>query len=216
MDTAVKILLVDDHGMFRSGLRALLRDEGEFSVVGEASNGREAIELVKSLGPDVVVMDLRMPNLNGIDTTRQAIALKPGLKIIGLSASADERSAVEMLRAGAVGHVAKESAYEELVTAIRCVIKNQVYYSPSIISHMAQETGAGGDGMVTCFSRLSPREREVLQLIAEGQSTKEVAASLSVSVKTAETHRRNLMEKLHVDSVAELTKYAIREGLTGV
>jgi len=214
MDPEVKILLVDDHGMFRSGLRALLRDEKGFLVVGEASNGREAIDLVKALAPDVVVMDLRMPNLNGIDTTRQAIALKPGLKVIGLSASADERSAMEMLRAGAVGHVAKDSAYEELVTAIRCVIKNQVYYSPSIIAHMAQETG--GDGMVTCFSRLSPREREVLQLIAEGKSTKEVAANLTVSVKTAETHRRNLMEKLHVDSVAELTKYAIREGLTGV
>jgi DNA-binding NarL/FixJ family response regulator len=217
MDSEVKILLVDDHGMFRSGLRALLRDEKGFSVVGEASNGREAIELVKALAPDVVVMDLRMPNLNGIDTTRQVIGLRPGLKVIGLSASADERSTMEMLRAGAVGHVAKESAYEELVTAIRSVIKNQVYYSPSIISQMAQESGPVGEhGMATCFSRLSPREREVLQLIAEGKSTKEVAASLSVSVKTAETHRRNLMEKLRVDSVAELTKYAIREGLTGV
>ena len=215
--SAVRVLIVDDHAMFRSGLRALLEMEPGMSVVGEASNGRDAVEVAKSTAPDVVVMDVRLPDLNGIDTTRQILTVKPDVKVIGLSANTDERSILEMMRAGAAGYVAKDSAYEELVAAVRSVLKNDVYYSPRVIKSMAQEMG-GVDrgGAETAFSKLSPREREVLQLIAEGKSTKEVAARLDVSIKTAETHRRNLMEKLHVDSVAELTKCAIREGLTSV
>ena len=216
MDNAVRILIVDDHSMFRSGLRALLEHERGFAVVGEASNGRDALALVRTSDPDVVVMDLRMPDLHGIETTRQLLGIKPDVKVIGLSANTDERSTMEMMRAGAVGYVAKESAYEELVAAVRSVMKNQFYYSPRVVKYVAQAMGGGERNMETAFARLSPREREVLQLIAEGKSTKEVAACLDVSVKTAETHRRNLMEKLQVDSVAELTKCAIREGLTGV
>jgi len=218
MDTsAVRVLIVDDHAMFRSGLRALLEMEPGLKVVGEASNGRDAVRAAKDAAPDVVVMDVRLPDLNGIDTTRQILGVRPEVKVIGLSANTDERSIMEMMRAGAAGYVAKDSAYEELVSAVRSVMKNQAYYSPNVIRSVAQDVGGVERGGVeTAFSRLSPREREVLQLIAEGKSTKEVAARLDVSIKTAETHRRNLMEKLQVDSVAELTKCAIREGLTGV
>ena len=207
----VKILLVDDHEIIRTGLRTLLQRERDLNVIGEASDGRMAVEMVREMTPDVIVMDLTMPHLNGIDATRQVTAIKPSVKVIGLSASGDDRMVVEMLRAGAVGHVNKTSAASELITAIRTVLKGSFYFSPDIVSRIAADNGEHAH---SAFDRLSPREREVLQLIAEGKATKEVAAMLRVSIKTAETHRRNLMDKLHVDSVAELTKYAIREGLT--
>ena len=143
----------------------------------------------------------------------QAIAAKPNIKIIGLSGVSDEKMAAAMLKVGAVGYVAKESAYDELATAIRTVISGKVYFDPSIIARAASPEADGGS---SAFTELSPREREVLQLIAEGKATKQIATHLHVSVKTAETHRRNIMEKLGVDGVAELTKYAIREGLTSV
>jgi DNA-binding NarL/FixJ family response regulator len=173
--------------------------------------------MVRDLSPDVVVMDLCMPNLNGIDAARQILSLKPATKVIGLSAMREERTIAELLRAGGVGFIAKESAFEDLVTAVRTVIRGHVYFSPDVINRVVESPGSGGkDGqkLESAFRVLSPREREVLQLIAEGKATKEVAAALDISIKTAETHRRNLMEKLQVDSVAKLTKYAIREGLT--
>lgn len=210
----VRILLVDDHDMVRSGLRALLEREPGQTVVGEAANGRAAVELIKELSPDVVVMDLGMPDLNGVDATRQAIAAQSKVKVIGLSANNDDRFAIEMLRAGAVGFVSKVSAYEELLTAIRAVMKNKVYFSPSVVAHVAAGPANGTANPRSVFVALSQREREVLQLIAEGRPTKQIATELGVSVKTAETHRRNVMMKLNLESVAELTKYAIREGLT--
>jgi len=208
----VTVLLVDDHEIVRSGLRALLDRQEGVSVVGEASSGRKAVEQVKELSPDVVVMDLSMPELNGIDATRQVISLKPDVKVIGLSAHNDDRMNVEMLRAGASGFVFKVAAFDELVLAIRSVVQGKVYFSPRIIAKASEQT----DESNGAYGALSQREREVLQLLAEGKATKEVAAALHVSVKTVETHRRNLMEKLQMDSVAELTKYAIREGLTSV
>lgn len=214
VDTNVRIVLVDDHDMVRSGLRALIEREPGLSVVGEAANGREAVDLIKELAPDIVVMDLGMPDLNGIDATRQAVATRSRVKVIGLSANTDDRFAIEMLRAGAVGFVAKVSAYEELRTAIRTVMNNKVYFSPSVIAHVAAGAADGKNNPRSAFVALSQREREVLQLIAEGRPTKQVASQLGVSVKTAETHRRNVMLKLNIESVAELTKYAIREGLT--
>jgi len=213
----VRILIADDHRMVRKGLVALLTAEETFEVVGEADDGRAAEQMASQLQPDVVVMDLRMPNLNGIDATRQILGESPKTKIIGLSANSDSRSATEMLRAGASGYVFKQSAFEELATAIRTVMQGEIYLSPSLADGiLADYLKGSGREPGSVFGMLSQREREVLQLISEGRATKEVAAELRVSVKTAETHRRNLMEKLHVDSVAELTKYAIREGLTSV
>ncbi len=209
---AVKILLADDHAMIRAGLRALLQEEKGFVVVGEADDGRTAVAMAGALQPHVVVMDVRMPDLNGIEATRQTLVTRPEAKVIGLSGNSDERSAREMVEAGAVGYVLKESAFEELVNAIRAVISGKIYVSPVVAGAWMHEAAAGVNGSKR--SVLSPREREVLQLLAEGKATKEVAVALNVSVKTAETHRRNLMDKLQIDSVAELTKYAIRQGIT--
>ncbi len=208
----VRVLVVDDHGVVRSGLRSLLSVEKGLKVVSEAATGREAIAGVKQFMPDVVVMDIRMPDLNGIDATREVMAIQPQCKVIGLSADGDDRMAVEFFRAGGMGFVKKEAAYEELVAAIRAALKDTIYCNSKVISRLVEER-AGGEG-ASAFERLSPREREHLQLIAEGKTTKEIAAALDISIKTAETHRRNLQVKLHVTSVAELTKYAIREGLT--
>lgn len=212
-----RILLVDDHAMFRSGLRVLIEREPTLQLVGEANDGRTAVSKAAELHPDVVVMDLRLPNLNGIDATRQILAASPDMKVVGLSANYDARSVANMLHAGASAYVKKDSAFDELVTAIRTVMTGNLFLSPSIAAMFGNNLlqAAMVDG-ASVFKTLSPREREVLQLISEGKATKQVAMHLSVSVKTAETHRRNLMEKLNVDNVAELTKYAIREGLTSL
>ncbi len=194
----------------------LLEREAGVTVVGEAANGRAAVDRMKALSPDVVVMDMSMPDLNGIDATRQVMAANSRAKVIGLSASTDDRFAIEMLRAGGVGFVHKVAAYEELLTAIRTVMKDKVYFSPAVIAHVAKGPAADSGNGQSVFSALSQRKREVLQLISEGRPTKQIATELGVSVKTAETHRRNVMAKLKIESVAELTKYAIREGLTRV
>ncbi len=184
-------------------------------VVGEAKDGRGAVKMVSELQPQVVVMDLHMPDLNGIEAARQVRAASPRVKVIGLSASSDEHSAHEMLDAGAAGYVGKASAFEDLVAAIRTVMSNKVYISEGVARAHPRAAAAGGvTSTESAFApALSAREREVLQLLASGKATKEVAAVLHISVKTAETHRRNLMEKLQIDNVAELTKYAICEGI---
>ncbi len=198
--------------MVREGLRALLRDVPGIKVVGEAEDGRTALRLAAELLPDIVVMDVSMPDLNGIDATRQLMASGNKIKIVALSGKATARSAREMLEAGASGFVRKESAFKELAEAIQSAMKGQVYISPALGETMAMEGTAHNDH----DAKLSVREREVLQLTSEGKSTKEIARHLSVSIKTIETHRRNLMEKLNLFSTAELTKYAIREGVTSV
>jgi DNA-binding NarL/FixJ family response regulator len=208
----IRILLVDDHRLILQGLRALLQQERDFEIVGEATDGRSAIARIAELQPDVIVMDLQMPELHGVEATRQAMMLRKQIKVIGLSARTDPQATREMFSAGARGYVIKQAAFEELVEAIRSVANDQVYLSPSVADFMVGE-GVNGAGSRRSFS-LSPREREVMQLLAEGKSTKEAAACLHVSPKTVETHRRNLMEKIHVESIAELTKYAIREGIT--
>ena len=209
-----RVFIVDDHGMMRSGLRALLKDDPGLQIVGEADQGRLAVQMISQSLPDIVLMDLRMPDMNGIDATRQIVAGTPQAKVIGLSADTNRNSVVEMLRAGAKGYVIKDSAFEELEKAIKVVIENKIYLSPGITNLIVEDWVQGEAGTVSVFGILSAREREVLQLISEGKATKEIASLLSVSLKTAESHRRNLMEKLHVESVAELTKYAIREGIT--
>jgi two-component system, NarL family, response regulator NreC len=208
------ILLVDDHKMMRDGLRAILEQAG-LEVVGEASNGREAIALAERLRPRIVVMDISMPDLNGIDATRRIVTEQPCTKVIALSMNADRRYVVAMFQAGAVGYLLKNSASEELITAVRAVEGNLTYVSPAIGAIVVDNLVATAPG--SALQRpLTPREREVLQLLAEGNTSKDIAARLHLSVPTVETHRRQLMDKLSLRTIAELTKYAIREGITSV
>jgi two-component system response regulator NreC len=211
------ILLVDDHQILRQGLVALLDKENDLRVVGEASDGRTAVALAKQLQPEIVVMDVAMPDLNGIDAARQILAELPQTKIIALSMHADKRFVVGMLKAGASGYLLKHCALEELVNAIRVVISNRTYLSPDIAGLVVENFihhSATGDTSV--FGVLTVREREVLQLYAEGKITRQIAELLHLSIKTVESHRKQIMDKLGFQSFAELIKYAIREGLTSL
>jgi DNA-binding NarL/FixJ family response regulator len=210
----VRILLVDDHIMMRDGLRVLLEQEG-LEIVGEAANGHEAIALAERLKPHIVVMDITMPELNGIDATRRIVTDLPGTKVIALSVNADRRYVIAMFQAGAAGYLLKNSASEELIQAVRAVSQNLTYVSPSIGAIMVDNLSAPGPERAA-NRQLSPREREVLQLLAEGKTSKDIAHCLNLSVPTIETHRRQIMHKLNLRTIAELTKYAIREGLTSV
>ena len=213
----IKVLLADDHKIVRDGLRTLLEKNPDIVVAGEAEDGREALQMAKKLLPDVVVMDIAMPDLNGIEATRQILADRSDVRVVALSMHSDKRFVSEMLKAGASAYLLKDCAFEELITAIRTVMKGKIYLSPGIAGVVIGEyikKDAKADSSV--FSLLSDREREVLQLMAEGKTTKEVASYLHVSVKTVETHRTNIMTKLDIHSIAELTKYAIREGLTSL
>ncbi len=213
----VRILLADDHKIVRDGLRALLESQPGVTVVAEADNGRATVRLARDLLPDLVIMDIGMPDLNGIDATRQIVNEFPGVKVIALSMHADRRFVVQMFRAGASGYLLKDCAFEELARAVRAVLKNQTYLSPAVAGPVMEDYIHYLSAASTAESgALSPREREVLQLLAEGRSTKEVAALLCVSVKTIETHRQQIMGKLNIHNVAELIKYAIREGLTSL
>lgn len=214
---SIRILLADDHRILRQGLRGLLSADKDFDVIGEAEDGRSAVAMAERLTPDVIVMDIGMPDLNGIDATRQIVERVPAARVIALSAYADRRLISEVLKAGASGYLMKDSAFDELVEAIRTAAAKKVYLSPKIASELVDDyVRMSKDPVPTVFESLSPREREVLQLIAEGHSTKEVARILKVSVKTVETHRRQLMNKLNLFSVAELTRYAIHEGLVSL
>ncbi|MBM4293937.1 MAG: response regulator transcription factor [Deltaproteobacteria bacterium] len=213
----VKILLADDHQILRQGLRTLLEKERDVQVVAEAQDGRTAVRLAKELAPDMVIMDIGMPDLNGIEATRQIALEAPGVKIIGLSMFADRRFVVNMLKAGARGYLLKDCAFEELGRAIRVVMAHKIYLSPEIAHVVMQDLFYPASSReMSVFSVLTAREREVLQLMAEGNSTSQIANQLHVSVKTIETHRQQIMQKLNMHSVAQLTKYAIREGLTSV
>jgi len=212
-----RVLLADDHKIMREGLRSLLAATPGVEVVGEAGDGRTAVQLVLKLMPDVVVMDIGMPDLNGVDATRQIKTRAPRTKVIALSLHSDERFIAGMFKAGASGYLLKDGAFEELAHAIRTVAAGHTYLCPRIARTVVKDylrdaqTAADSGGHA-----LSDREREVLQLIAEGRNTKEIAGRLDVSVKTIETHRTRIMERLGVHSVAELTKYAVREGLTSL
>jgi two-component system response regulator NreC len=218
LSESIRIVIADDHQIIRQGLRSLLKAQPDVEVVAEADDGRSAVKLAAELEPDVVVMDINMPDLNGIDATRQIVkGSRHAPKVVGLSAYSDRRFTLEMLNAGASGFVVKDSAFAELAEAIRTVVDDKVYLSPSIAGMVAESYAQGGAADVpSAFSQLSPREREILQLTAEGKAMKEIAVQLDISIKTVETHRRKVMEKLEMDSVAELTKYAIREGLTSL
>jgi DNA-binding NarL/FixJ family response regulator len=213
----VRILLADDHKIIVDGLRSLLEKNDAFKVIGQASDGLSAVRLAAELSPDLVIMDISLPGLNGIDATRRILEANPRVKVIALSMHKDGRYIAEALKNGAVGYLLKESAFDELTAAIRTVMKGASYLSTAIadlvikdyIRHL-EKTDSG------VFSVLTPREREVLQSLSEGLSTKQIAARLGVSVKTVETYRVQIMEKLDIHSVAELTKYAIREGITSL
>lgn len=214
---SIKILLADDHKITRQGLRSLLEKEPDMEVVAEAEEGRTTVRLARELLPDVVVMDVSMPDLNGMEATRQIRAELPNVKVIALSMHSDNLFVSEMLKSGASGYLLKDCAFEELARAIHVVVEGKTYLSPAIsgvvvddyLHHLTKTESPG-------FKVLTDREREVLQLIAEGNSTKQVALKLHISVKTVETHRRQIMSKLNIHTIAELTKYAIRQGLTSL
>jgi two-component system response regulator NreC len=213
---AAQILITDDHKLLREGLRSLLESRG-FEVAGEAEDGRNAVKLAKQLKPDAVIIDISMPGLNGIEATRQIHQDSPQVRILVLSMRADSRAILGALAAGASAYLLKEAAFEEMITALGAVLKGQIYISPAIAHVVVQnslEHRSGSPGYLR--HAISGRQREILQLVAEGKSSKEMAASLFVSVKTIETHRKQIMNKLNLHSIAELTKYAIREGVTSL
>lgn len=209
------ILLADDHRIFRAGLRPLLAAQPDLSVVGEADDGLAALALARELRPDVAVLDITMPGLNGLEVTRRLAAEVPSVRVIILSMHSDRRYVLEALRAGARGYLLKDSGFEELLVAVRAVRDGGVHLGAAVGEQVIRDyvDAARGDAG-GAFALLSGREREVLQLLAEGLATKEVADRLALSVKTVESHRKSLMDKLDIHSIAELTKYAIREGLT--
>lgn len=214
----VRLVLADDHIVMREGLKALIEKEKGFAVVGEAENGLATIKQVVETVPHVVIMDVAMPDMNGIEATRKIMAEHPHTRIVALSGHANKTFIREMLSAGAAAYVLKNRAYEELVRAIREVMQGRKYLSSdiarSVIDDYVELSHSLSDN--PAFTVLTDREREVLQQLAEGNTTKEMAGTLGVSVKTVETHRRNIMEKLDLHSVAELTKYAVREGVSSL
>jgi DNA-binding NarL/FixJ family response regulator len=213
---SLRIILADDHAIFRDGLRALLDDQPGMQVVAEAENGREAVRLARELRPDLVVMDVTMPGLNGVEATRQITSDSSRIKVISLSMHADQRRVAEMLAAGASGYLLKNSAFDELIQAIRAVVEHGSYLSPPVIGPIVREFLKLSSGEKSPDSSLTPREREVLQLLAEGNSSKEAAFLLHLNVKTVDTHRQRIMKKLKLNNLVELTRYAIREGLTSL
>ena len=214
---AIRILLVDDHGIMRDGLRAILEREMDATVVGEADGGREALHLVKTLSPEVVIMDIGMRGMNGIEATRQIRASHPRVRVIALSTYSDKQFVLEMLAAGASGYVVKATASDEVVQAVKAVSKGKTYLCPDVAHAVVTNyTGRGKVKQPAGYADLGEREREVLQLLAEGMTSKEIADSLCISVKTVEAHRRNITDKLKIHGVAELTKYAVRAGLTSL
>ncbi|NMC42923.1 MAG: response regulator transcription factor [candidate division Zixibacteria bacterium] len=211
----MKVLIADDHRLFRDGLRTLLEKQPDLTVVAETEDGAATVSAAVDIRPDIVLMDISMPGLNGMEAARRLLAAGPTVKVIMLSMHSDHHFVIESLKSGAVGYVLKDSAFEELLAAIRTVASGGIFLSRSINDVVVRRyVAAARGGEATTDSILSPREREVLQLLAEGKSTKETAASLHVSIKTVETHRKQIMDKLDIHSIAELTKYAIRRGLT--
>jgi len=210
-----RILIVDDHRMMVEGLQSILDADPELEVVGTAEDGREAIRQTEALAPDVIIMDVGMRELNGAEATRRILADHPSARVVALSTHSDGRSVLSMLRAGASAYVLKANAYEDLLRAVRAVTAGRKHLSEEITDTVVKAGLLEADGdEQSAFRVLGPREREVLQLIAEGRSSPAIAKELGVSTSTVETHRRNIMRKLDLHSVADLTRYAIREGLS--
>lgn len=213
--TTIRILLADDHNLIRSGLRALLERQEGFSVVAEAADGREALNMALAVDPDVVVIDVAMPNLNGIEAARRIKEKRPETAVVILSMHADEGYVLRALKSGARGYLLKDSPEEDLIQAIRAVHQGKAFFSPEISRMLAEDymRQMGQRGVEDSYELLTPREREVLQMLAEGNSNKEVASKLSLSLYTVETHRGNVLEKLNLHSTAEMILYAVRKGI---
>lgn len=214
---ATRVILADDHNILRAGLISLLNSVRDFEVVAEACNGRETVNLVRRLKPDIVVMDVAMPDMNGVEATRKISRLAPGVRVLALSGHDDGVFVKGMLEAGAKGYLLKDAATTELLVALKTVLQGRIYVSPSVtdtlvVDYLQRVKGEVGPDA----QRLTAREREVLQLVAEGKSTAAIAAILHLSERTIETHRKRIMDKLGIRSIAELTKYAIREGITSL
>lgn len=214
---STRILLADDHRILRLGLRALLATDPTMEVVGEVDNGRDAISSARELSPDVVIMDVMMPGLNGALATRRILAERPGTKVVALSMHSDGRHVAEMLSAGASAYLLKTCDVQELIRAINLACAGRKYLSPEITDDVIRDYVRGVCGASPGDTPdLSEREREVLQLLAEGLASKQIAVCLHISVKTVTAHRQNITRKLDIHSVAELTKYAVRRGLTSL
>ena len=211
----IRIVLADDHVVMRNGLRLLLERQQGFEVVGEAADGRETVEICEKLKPDVVVLDIAMPNLNGIEAARQISAKMPDIEIVVLSMHSDESYVLRALKAGARAYLLKDSAEADLITAIRTVNQRKAFFSPAISKMLVDDyvRRLQQRGVEDSYELLTTREREILQLLAEGKSNKEVATILNLSLYTVETHRGNILQKLNLHSVPELILYAVRKGV---
>ena len=211
----IRILLADDHQLMRSGLRLLIEQQPGLTVVGEAGDGREVVSVAKSLKPDVIVMDIGMPNLNGIEATHQITQIHPEIAVVILSMHSDEGYVLRVLKAGAKGYLLKDSAEADLIKAVHAVAGGKSFFSPAVSKVLLDDyvRKLKRTGIEDAYDLLTPREREILQLIAEGKSNKDVANLLNLSVYTVETHRSNIMEKLHLRGLPELILYAVRKGI---
>lgn len=210
-----RIVLADDHEMIRAGLRSILQQQPGWEIVAEASDGLEAVRLARETSPNVMILDITMPHRNGIEAMREIAGQSPGTRVIGLSVHTERLFVLGMIRAGASGYLLKSSAARELVFAIESVLAGHPYITPKVTESLfATLIHEGVEAGEDVFRKLSSKEREVLQLLAEGRSNKEIASSMKISVKTVETHRAHIMDDLDIHTVAGLTKYAIREGLT--
>jgi DNA-binding NarL/FixJ family response regulator len=212
----IKILLADDHTIVREGLRSLLRADVEIEIVGEARDGRQAVALASTLRPDVVVMDIAMPLLNGLEATRQILTANPAIKVLILSAHSDDAYVDRVIAVGAVGFLIKQTSAQILAQAIHEIMTGNAFYSPQISKRLRdhyQKAEKAGGLMIKKATGLTSRELEVIQLVAEGQANKQVAAGLNISIKTVEKHRQHLMDKLNIHDTAGLTRYAIAQGI---
>jgi two-component system response regulator NreC len=217
MTTKIRVLIADDHQIVRDGLRSLLEKEPDLEVIAAVEDGRATVRMVEELQPDVVIMDISMPGLNGIEATRKITRDFPNIKVIALSMHDDGRFVTNMLKAGASGYLLKDCAFKELTKAIHVVVRaGKSYLSPDITDVVVSSYVTGADGPDPLYPALTPREREVLQLVVEGKTSSQIAEILYVSVKTVETHRTQLMHKLKITNLADLVKYAIKEGITSV
>ncbi len=214
-DRKIRILLADDHTVVRRGLRLLLEGQPEFSVVAEAADGKQAVDAVESAKPDVVVLDIAMPNLNGIEAAQRILSVAPNTSIVILSMHSDESYVLRALKAGAKGYLLKDSAEGDLIEAIKSVTRGKTFFSAEITKMLAEDyvREIRARGSEDSYELLTPREREILQLLAEGKSNKDIATLLNLSLYTVETHRRNLQDKLNLHSFAELILYAVRKGV---